>query len=186
MICLFYYKVYEKCSVTNNSQIHLFLKMISRGPCSTPETFGMWYRVVFGTKWHRFHYCCNLWWVQHIYCINTLDYKESDDNMFNPILKENVPGRKYPTSCAFAEQDLFNHLFRRRSKKTSKLRVTGLCEGNPSITSGLPSQRPSDVENASIWRCHHGPLARYVKLQVAHAPGMLGTFSPAADFKGNC
>ena len=25
---------------------------------------------------------------------------------------------------------------------------------------------------------HHGPLARYVKLWVAHAPGMLGTFSP--------
>ena len=24
----------------------------------------------------------------------------------------------------------------------------------------------------------HGPLARYVKLQVAHAPGMPGTFSP--------
>ena len=32
----------------------------------------------------------------------------------------------------------------------------------------------------------HGPLTRYVKLQVAHAPGMPGTFSPAADFKENC
>ena len=31
----------------------------------------------------------------------------------------------------------------------------------------------------------HGPLVRYVKLQVAHAPGIPGTFSPAADFKGN-
>ena len=31
----------------------------------------------------------------------------------------------------------------------------------------------------------HGPLARYVKLCVAHAPGMPGTFSPATDFKGN-
>ena len=39
-----------------------------------PETFSMWYRIVFGTKWHRFHYCCNLWWVQPLYCINTLDY----------------------------------------------------------------------------------------------------------------
>ena len=27
--------------------------------------------------------------------------------------------------------------------------------------------------------CHHGPLARYVKLRIAHAPGMPGTFSPA-------
>ena len=25
---------------------------------------------------------------------------------------------------------------------------------------------------------HHGPLTRYVKLRVAHAPGMPGTFSP--------
>ena len=31
----------------------------------------------------------------------------------------------------------------------------------------------------------HGPLARYVKIRVAHAPGMPGTFSPAANFKGN-
>ena len=31
----------------------------------------------------------------------------------------------------------------------------------------------------------HGPLTRYVKLRIVHAPGMLRTFSPAADFKGN-
>ena len=31
----------------------------------------------------------------------------------------------------------------------------------------------------------HGLLTRYVKLRVAHAPGMPGTFFPAADFKGN-
>ena len=30
----------------------------------------------------------------------------------------------------------------------------------------------------SLKYCSHGPLARYVKLWVAHAPGMLGTFSP--------
>ena len=34
---------------------------------------------------------------------------------------------------------LFNHLFRRRSKKTSKLCVTGLCERNPPVTRGFPS-----------------------------------------------
>ena len=31
----------------------------------------------------------------------------------------------------------------------------------------------------------HVPLTNYVKLRVAHAPGMPGTFSPAADFKRN-
>ena len=30
----------------------------------------------------------------------------------------------------------------------------------------------------------HGPLTRYVKSRVAHAPGMPGTFPPAAEFKG--
>ena len=29
---------------------------------------------------------------------------------------------------------------------------------------------------------HHGPLARYAKLRVAHAPGMPGTFSPSPRF----
>ena len=46
---------------------------------------------------------------------------------------------------------LLNRLFRRRSKKTSKLRVTGLCEGN----SLFPSQRTSNAENVSIWWRHH-------------------------------
>ena len=55
---------------------------------------------------------------------------------------------------------LLNRLFMRRSNKTSKLRVTGLCEGNPSVTGGSPSQRASNAENVSIWWRHHviGPL----------------------------
>ena len=51
---------------------------------------------------------------------------------------------------------LLNHLFRGRSKKTSKLRVTGLCEGNSPMTSEFPTQRASNMENVSIWWCHHG------------------------------
>ena len=50
---------------------------------------------------------------------------------------------------------LLHRLFRRRSKKTSKLRVTGLCEGNPPVTGGFPSQRASNAEMASIWWRHH-------------------------------
>ena len=37
---------------------------------------------------------------------------------------------------------LFAQPFRRRSKKTSKLRVTGLCEGNPFVTGGSPHKGP--------------------------------------------
>ena len=50
---------------------------------------------------------------------------------------------------------LLNHLFRRRSKKISKLRVTGLCEWNPPMTGGFPSQRASNAGNVSIWWRHH-------------------------------
>ena len=49
---------------------------------------------------------------------------------------------------------LLNHLFRRRSKKTSKLRVTAF-ERNPPVTRGFPSQRTSNMENVSIWWWHH-------------------------------
>ena len=55
----------------------------------------------------------------------------------------------HPNHC------LLNHLFGRRSKKTSKLRVTGLCAGNSSGTSEFPAQRASYVENVSIWWRHH-------------------------------
>ena len=41
--------------------------------------------------------------------------------------------------------------FRRRSKKTSKLRVTGLFVGNSPVTGELPTQRASNAENVSIW-----------------------------------
>ena len=50
---------------------------------------------------------------------------------------------------------LFNRLFRRISKKTSKLRFTGLCEGNSPVTGEFPTQRASNAENASIWWRHH-------------------------------
>ena len=50
---------------------------------------------------------------------------------------------------------LLNHLFRRRSKKTSKLRVTGLCVGNSSGTGEFPAQMSSHAENVSIWWRHH-------------------------------
>ena len=37
---------------------------------------------------------------------------------------------------------LLNRLFRRRSKKTSKLRATGICEGNSPVTGESPHKRP--------------------------------------------
>ena len=50
---------------------------------------------------------------------------------------------------------LLNRLFGFRSKKTSKLRVTGLCAGNSSGTGEFPAQMASNAENVSIWWRHH-------------------------------
>ena len=50
---------------------------------------------------------------------------------------------------------LLNRLFRRKSKKTSKLRVTGLCAGNSPWTGEFPAQMASNAENVSIWWRHH-------------------------------
>ena len=46
-------------------------------------------------------------------------------------------------------------LFRRRSKKTSKLCATGLCVGNSPVTGEFPAQMASNTENISIWWRHH-------------------------------
>ena len=46
---------------------------------------------------------------------------------------------------------LLNDLFGRRSKKTSKLRVIGLCAGNSPVTGEFPAQKASNAENCSIW-----------------------------------
>ena len=56
---------------------------------------------------------------------------------------------------------LLSRLFRRRSTKISKLRVTGLCAGNSPMTDEIPAQRASNAENVSIrWR-HHEKTKHY-------------------------
>ena len=63
---------------------------------------------------------------------------------------------------------LLKCLFRRRSKKTSKLHVTGLWEGKPPVTGGFPSQMASNMENVSIPWCHHANLKMYMDGELHH------------------
>ena len=70
----------------------------------------------------------------------------------------------------------FNRIFMRRSKKTSKLRITDLCEGNSSVTGEFPAQKGSNTENASIWlrhhalyhRCKHIPACKNVSQNIQY------------------
>ena len=42
-----------------------------------------------------------------------------------------------------------------RSKETSKLHFTGLCDENSPVSGEFPAQRASNAENVSIWWRHH-------------------------------
>ena len=67
-----------------------------------------------------------------IYTLTSLQWRHDDhDSVSN----------HQPYGC------LLNRLFRRRSKKTSKLRVTGFCVWNSPETGEFPAQRASNAEN---------------------------------------
>ena len=78
---------------------------------------------------------------------------------------------------------LFNRLFRRRSKKKSKLRVTGLCEGNSPMTGQFPTQRASDAENVSIWWRHHS-IAAFALFSSCPSKTCKGTSSDKMPYFG--
>ena len=79
-------------------------------------------------QYNREHMCVSLWW---------------HNNGPNGVSNDQPP------DC------LLYHLFRCRSKKTSKLHVTGLCVGNSPGLNEFPTQMASNAENVSIWWCHH-------------------------------
>ena len=53
---------------------------------------------------------------------------------------------------------LLNRLFRRRSKKTSKIHITGLFVGNSPVNGEFPTQRANNAKSVSIWWRHHALL----------------------------
>ena len=59
-------------------------------------------------------------------------------------------------------------LIRAQIKRTSKLRLTGLCAWNSPVTGECPRTMASYAENVSIWRRHHGawskPMMDMVKI----------------------
>ena len=59
-------------------------------------------------------------------------------------------------------------LFRHRSKKTSKLRVAGLCAGNSPEAGEFPAQMASNAENVSIWWRHHVRAIPFPGLMITY------------------
>ena len=68
---------------------------------------------------------------------------------------------------------LLNRLFRRTSKKTSKLHVTGLCEGNSPVTGEFPHKAQQRG------KCFHLMTASWIEVEkswelAVHARGAIG------------
>ena len=78
---------------------------------------------------------------------------------------------------------LLNGLLRRRSKKTSKLRVTGLCVGNSPGPVNSPHKGASYAEDVSIWwRQHDTYVSRYGSIpNSSHTSNDLGSVSIRSD-----
>ena len=98
-----------------------------------------------------------LGWVLHQFVLATLQWHHNGhDSVSN----------HQPHDC------LLSRLFRHRSKKTSKLHVTGLCAGNSPGTGEFPVQMASYAENVSIWWCHHASDA-YLPSKIDLENGLL-------------
>ena len=93
------------------------------------------------------------YWLDWPYPSITLKWRHNE--------RDGVPNHQ-PHDC------LLNRLFRHRSKKTSKLRVTGLCVDNSPVNVEFHAQRASNAENVSIWLRHHD-LSIYATVPCSHA-----------------
>ena len=113
-------------------------------------------------------------------CHNVKPLHAGDDSPIKgSVMRKGLPCMSWPLQWRHNERHgasnhqhldcLLNRLFRRTLKKTPKLRVTGLCEGNPPVTGGFLSQRVSYAENVSIWWRHHEPVP-YPTCDVGEKP----------------
>ena len=126
---------YEMFWFNQNSYLGIMIIPFTAEPGSSRSTW-----ITFGRKWlvviSKSHESC---------APGALHWRQNE--------RVGVPNHQ-PHHC------LLNCLFRRRSKKTSKLRVTGLCVGSAPLTGEFPAQRASNAGNVSIWWRHHGFVAK--------------------------
>ena len=98
----------------------------------------------------------------------------------NPVVSHQLLWRQIGRDSISNHQPhdcLLNWLFRLRSKKTSKLRVTGLYAGNSRVTGKFPTQMGSNAENVSIWWRHHALQQQYMNVMVSQITSHLSDCS---------
>ena len=118
---------------------HQIWLLVQQRQCQISERSGQQRLREFGTPVNKTSYCL-MNTCRRYDQMNTLQWRHNE--------RDGVSNHQ-PHHC------LLKRLFRRRSKKTSKLRVTGLCEGNSPVTGEFSAQMASDAENVSIWWRHN-------------------------------
>ena len=91
-----------------------------------------------------------LWqdWISKVAYLCFIIHGQDDPLLWSHNERDGISNHQ-PHHC------LLNRLFRGRSKKTWKLRITGLCVGNSPVTGEFPAQMASNGKNVSIWCSHH-------------------------------
>ena len=91
-----------------------------------------------------------IWFLELSQHYSTAEYHDYTENRLQWRHNEHDSAWNHqPRDC------LLNRLFRRRSKRTWKLRVTCLCVGNSLGPVNSPHKWPSNAEKVSIWWRHH-------------------------------
>ena len=112
-------------------------------------------------KWHDMIWICVIWYVSvcPYYCAVIMSAMASQI-----------------TSLTIVYSTVYS---RRRSKKTSKVRVTGLCAGNSPVTGEFPAQRASNAEMFPFWWRHHVANLAF----AVGTPDVIGCFSHKQTFE---
>ena len=100
--------------------------------------------------------------ISHKICMKLQHLVDSCDSLHWRYNGHDSVSNHQPHDC------LLNRLFRRRSKKISKLRVIGLCAGNSPETGEFPAQMASNAENVSIWWRHDRVSYVWCITQILH------------------
>ena len=116
-------------------------------------------------------YCFVAWTIQD--CFLSLEHK--GHYHYNDVIMDTIASQITSLTIVFSTVYLDAD-----KKKTSKLRVTGLCAGNSPGTGEFPAQMASNAENVYIWWRHHA-----WQLVVSRVVGPLQSiaFSTPSDYQ---
>ena len=141
----------HQCTLTHHRHLKQEVESIT-GPCFTTAT---WCCRKNFSRWER-----SFLWKLHCHWLKGLRQCQIIVVRQGPVRshEHHAISDHKPPKC------LFDSLCRLTSKKHHRSTLLALCEGNPSATSGFPSQCMSNAESVSIlWR--HYVVQMYLKIQ---------------------